>query len=317
MNKVNIKYLVGILCIVVAMLVGTIYVRYITPSSSYKVFGVSYMTMNNPFYEVINNEIIKVVEKNGDHLITLDPALDVEKQNQQIYSFIEKKVDGIFINPIDSSKIKPALIAAKKANIPVITVDAPVLDTNLVDCTIVSDNYDAGVQCAKNMMSKMESANILLLKHSTVQSAKDRIDGFLNTIKNNTMYRIVSQGECEGQLELAMPLVQQMLDENNNVDVVMALNDPSALGALAALQSKNRNDVIVYGVDGTPELKSLIKQSVMVAGTVAQSPIILGKTAATKMYDVLAGKSVESEIVVPVSLINKENIFQYDEKGWQ
>ena len=82
------------------------------------------MTMNNPFYKIINNEILKVVEKNNDTLITLDPELDVDKQNEQIYKFIDQKVDGIFINPIDFEQIEPALQAAKRANIPVIIIDA-------------------------------------------------------------------------------------------------------------------------------------------------------------------------------------------------
>ena len=64
------------------------------------------MTMNNPFYKIINNEILKVVEKNNDTLITLDPELDVDKQNEQIYKFIDQKVDGIFINPIDCKCFK-------------------------------------------------------------------------------------------------------------------------------------------------------------------------------------------------------------------
>lgn len=72
------------------------------------------MTMNNPFYKIINNEILKVVEKNNDTLITLDPELDVDKQNEQIYKFIDQKVDGIFINPIDFEQIEPALQAAKE-----------------------------------------------------------------------------------------------------------------------------------------------------------------------------------------------------------
>ena len=59
-------------------------------------------------YEIINNELKKNIEKNGDRLITLDPQLDIDKQNEQIYSFIEQKVDGIFINPIDAKKIEPA-----------------------------------------------------------------------------------------------------------------------------------------------------------------------------------------------------------------
>lgn len=47
-----------------------------------------------------------------------------------------------------------------------------------MNCTIVSDNYDAGVQCAKDMMERLDSANIVLLKHTTAKSAKERIEGF-------------------------------------------------------------------------------------------------------------------------------------------
>ena len=62
------------------------------------------MTMNNPFFEVINNEIKKAVEANGDVLITLDPILDVDKQNEQILDLIDQRVDAIFVNPIDAKK---------------------------------------------------------------------------------------------------------------------------------------------------------------------------------------------------------------------
>ena len=96
------------------MLIATVFSVYTTLDITYRKFGVTYMTMNNPFYEVINNELKKVIETNGDKLITLDPALDIEKQKEQIYSFIEQKVDGIFVNPIDSQKIKPALKKLKK-----------------------------------------------------------------------------------------------------------------------------------------------------------------------------------------------------------
>lgn len=317
MDKQNQKALRGIIITLTVMIICTVYASYVTPSfSSHKVFGVTYMTMNNPFYEVIDNELRKAIEKNGDELMTLDPALDVEKQKQQIYTFIDEKVDGIFINPIDSEKVKPALQAAKEAHIPVIVVDAPVNDSNLVNCTIVSDNYDAGVQCARDMMSRMTSAHIILLKHTAVQSAKDRIDGFLDTIKDNPSYQVVNEGECEGQLELAMPMMEKMLKETDNVDVVMALNDPSALGALAALELYGKHNVIVYGVDGTPDLKAMI-ESPMVGGTVAQSPISLGKIAAEKMYELINGERVEGEIIVPVTFLNKDNISQYSVKGWQ
>lgn len=317
MRKKNFKIMTNLIVIVSIVIILLIYWSYEFPLSSHRVFGVTYMTMNNPFYEVINNELLKSIEENGDELITLDPALDINKQNEQIYRFIEQKVDGIFVNPIDSIKIQPALKAAKEASIPVIVIDAPINDDNLADCTIVSDNYDAGIQCAQDMMKRMDQANIILLKHSTVKSAKDRIDGFLDAIQNNDNYQIIGEGECEGQLEIAMPLMKSLLEKNADVDVVMALNDPSALGALAALESKGKEDVIVYSVDGTPDLKSLIGQNDMVGGTVAQSPISLGQNAAQQMYCLLSGESIGQEMIVPVFMINKDNVSQYNVKGWQ
>lgn len=290
---------------------------YTAPVAKHKVFGVSYMTMNNPFYKIINNEILKVVEKNNDTLITLDPELDVDKQNEQIYKFIDQKVDGIFINPIDFEQIEPALQAAKRANIPVIIIDAPVSDESLVNCTIVSDNYDAGVQCAKDMMERLDSANIVLLKHTTAKSAKERIEGFLSVIDNNEKYKVINEAECDGQLEIAMPKMQEIIEETPDIDVVMALNDPSALGVLAALEKNNKNDVMVYGIDGTPEIKALIGRNQMIVGTVAQSPIKMGQIAVENMYNILNGKKIEKNIIIPISLINKENLFKYDEDRWQ
>ena len=72
-------------------------------------FGATYMTMNNPFYEIIDDEIRSHLEARGDILITRDPALDVEKQASQIREMIERRVDGIFINPVDWKQIGPAL----------------------------------------------------------------------------------------------------------------------------------------------------------------------------------------------------------------
>lgn len=311
----NMTYI--IIFFMVLIIFTVTYNIYTAPVAKHKVFGVSYMTMNNPFYKIINNEILKVVEKNNDTLITLDPELDVDKQNEQIYKFIDQKVDGIFINPIDFEQIEPALQAAKRANIPVIIIDAPVSDESLVNCTIVSDNYDAGVQCAKDMMERLDSANIVLLKHTTAKSAKERIEGFLSVIDNNEKYKVINEAECDGQLEIAMPKMQEIIEETPDIDVVMALNDPSALGALAALEKNNKNDVMVYGIDGTPEIKALIGRNQMIVGTVAQSPIKMGQIAVENMYNILNGKKIEKNIIIPILLINKENLFKYDEDRWQ
>lgn len=86
-------------------------------------FGATYMTMNNPFYEIIDNEIRSMVESRGDMLITRDPALNVEKQIDQVREMVDRRVDGIFINPVDWKMISPALEEAFGAGIPIIVVE--------------------------------------------------------------------------------------------------------------------------------------------------------------------------------------------------
>ncbi|RDU22300.1 sugar ABC transporter substrate-binding protein [Anaerosacchariphilus polymeriproducens] len=282
-----------------------------------KVFGATYMTMNNPFFVALNDGIKSVVEENGDKLITLDPALDQEKQISQIEDLITQGVDAIFLNPVDWKGIKPALDACKEAGIPVFNVDAPVYDEELVTSIIASDNYDAGVQCAKDMMKKLKSAKITVLEHPTAKSAIDRTQSFIDTIEGKSEYEIVAKQSSEGQLEQAMPVMENIIQAQPEINVVMALNDPTALGALAALQAAGRDkDVLLYGVDGSPDAKKMVKDGVLTA-TAAQSPIGIGTTAAQTAYAFLEGKTVEKNISVPVVLITKDNVDEYGTDGWQ
>lgn len=280
-------------------------------------FGATYMTMNNPFFIALNDGIKSIVEANGDSLVTLDPALDQNKQISQIEDLIAQKVDAIFLNPVDWKGVKPALDAAKKAGIPIINVDAPVFDEDLVDCIVASDNYNAGVLVAQDVMSKLKSANVVLLEHPTAKSAIDRTKSFEDTVKDKPEYKIVAKQSSNGQLEQAMPVMENIIQAQKKIDVVMGLNDPTALGALAALQAANRDkDVLIYGVDGAPDAKKMVKEGKM-TGTAAQSPKGIGKTAAETIYKILNGEKIEKKIFVPVTLITKENVDQFGVDGWQ
>ena len=83
------------------------------------------------------------------------------------------------------------------------------------------------------------------------------------------------------------------------------------------LRYKTRFYFGLYGIDGTPEIKALIGRNQMIVGTVAQSPIKMGQIAVENMYNILNGKKIEKNIIIPISLINKENLFKYDEDRWQ
>lgn len=278
--------------------------------------GAVYMTLNNPFYEVIDEEIRTVVENHGDILISRDPALSVEKQREEIQNLIDAGVELIFINPVDWRKMEPALKLARAAKIPVIAIDTNVEDDTLVNCTVVSDNYSAGEQCAEHLLKNSTGGKIAILKHSQARSSIDRIAGFLGKISANKNFEVVAEAECLGQLEVAMPVTENLIKSHPEINIVMALNDPAAMGALAALQNVNRlADVKVYGVDGVPETKEMIFSHRMTA-TVGQSPRKIGKVAADCAYRIFDGKSVEKLIKLPTKLISAENISSTDLDTW-
>lgn len=289
----------------------------LTQTESAHKFGATYMTMNNPFFEVIDETIRATVESNGDILITRDPALDAVRQTQQIYELIDEGVEAIFIAPVDFEKIIPAIEYGREKGIKIILVDTEIYDESLADCIVVSDNYYAGVICAEYLLDRKTKGRILILEHSTTKSSNDRVNGFVDTIEANGNFEVVGRLESAGQLEIAMPLMIEELKKGTEFDVIFSINDVGALGAMAALKDYGRLDGIsVLGVDGAPEAKSMIKEGIMLA-TAAQYPTEIGQNAVDQLYNMIEGRDVEKKIKVSVNLINIENIDGFSTKGWQ
>lgn len=280
-------------------------------------FGATYMTMNNPYFTALNESIREVVEANGDILITRDPAQDQKRQNAQIQEMLDEGVAGIFVNPVDWEEITPALQACQEAEVPVFNVDTDVKERQYAAAVIQSDNYQAGVQCAKDMMSKTESARIVIMDHYNIRSTIQRVQGFLDTIEGHPEYQVVEARSTTSELEVAMEVMKQILDTDLKFDVVLGGNDPTALGALAALQMRHVEDrVMIYGIDGSPDSKAMIQQGYM-EGTSAQKPIRMGRISARAAYDYLDGKEIKKDITVEVTLITRDNLDGFDVDGWQ
>ena len=314
------KYLLFFLFVFVLAGLVFLYVKGNSSDSKQVKIGATYMTMNNDFYKTLNAEIEKKTNQQGSRLYVRDPELDEDKQSQQIDYFVQEKVNVIVINPVksDSPKILTSLNKARKAGIKIIVVDAPVSKDAKVDTTIVSDNYQAGVLIANDMMKRLSSAKILLLEHHNAVSAMDRIQGFLDTIKGHPAYQVVSKRETLGQTEESMPQVKKALNEGMQFNVVMSLNDRAAIGALAAIKDQGVTDKIaIYGVDGSPDIKNFLANTNDIQGTVAQSPIQMGRKVTEVIERMMKHQAYKEEYLIPVHLVNKDNIGQYTITGWQ
>ncbi len=315
--------ILGISIILGVLLVGFIFFDTLeitnrnTSQQSPTVFGATYMTLNNPYFRILNDSIKEVIEANGDILITRDAVQDPDKQNQQIREMIKEDVKVIFLNPVDSNKISDALAECKKAGVVVINVDTLVAEDEYVVSMIESDNYNAGVLCARDMMKKKPAAKIVILDSPGTDAIVKRVRGFKDSIASYPEYEIVYKQSGRAELEISMDVMRRILDMRIDFDVVFCGNDPTALGALAALQQKRiTKDVLIYGVDGSPDVKSMIKDGEIV-GTAAQSPKTLGLTAAETAYYYLSGKPVQKHIQIPGPLITKENLHKFEIDEWQ
>ena len=314
------KKILGILVLVVLVILAITKIGLINKNSNEdikaeksgrKKFGATFMTLNNPYFVQLNEGIKEVIEANGDKLISLDPQLDVNKQIAEVEDLIAQKVDGIFLNPTDWKAIKPALEMAKKAGIPVYVVDAPVFNDDLVKTTIVSDNWNAGTLCALHLTQTLgiTEGNIVVLEHPTAKSAIERTNSFLKEIAKYPNLKVIAEQSSEGQLEIAMSIMEDIIKMNTNITAIMAENDPTALGVVAALERLNKLKSVkaIYGVDGSEDAIKLIKAEKLTA-TVAQYPKEIGKIAAESAYKDLAGEKIQKEIKVPVKLLTKDNI---------
>jgi ribose transport system substrate-binding protein len=279
--------------------------------------GYTCMDGTNPFFVALEGAIREVVEANGDELISVDPANDSNTQIDQIEDLISQNIDLMFVNPVDADGIIPALDALQEADIPMFGFDTEVGDMSYLVSYAGSDNYNAGYVCGKDLAEKLpDGGDILVLDSPTMQSVTDRTNGFLDALEESGVtFNVVGQQDAQGNQQVANEKATDLLTANPDVVAIFGGNDPTALGAYAAADAAGVTPLI-YGVDGSPDVKALLKDT-MIEGTGAQSPITIGQTIAETAYAWLAGEEVEEYIPIDTFLVTADNVDEYGTDGWQ
>ena len=282
-----------------------------------RLIGYTCMDGTNPFFVALEGAIKEVVEANGDTLISMDPANDSNTQIDQIEDMISRGVDVMFVNPVDADGIIPALDMLKDADIPMFGFDTQVGDMSYLVSYAGSDNYNAGYVCGKDLAEKCpDGGDILVLDSPTMQSVVDRTNGFLAAIEESGVaFNIAGQQDAQGNQQVGNEKATDLLTATPNAVAIFGGNDPTALGAYAAADAAGVTPMI-YGVDGSPDVKTAIKNG-EITGTGAQSPITIGKTIAETAYKWLGGETVEEFIPIETFLITADNVDEFGTDGWQ
>ena len=286
-------------------------------SENSRLIGASYMTMNNEFYDILNEQIRVRVEGEGDLMVLRDPGLDVSRQVSQINSMLSMGISALIVTPVTSDGLYEVLDRARRMGVRIIVVDTELQDQSQADCTIVSNNFKAGYMIGEYIMEKQTSGKILVLSHESAISSGHRVSGLKEAIYSDPDFEIVKEISCQGQYEIALPLVEEYIQEGGDFDTVFCLNDLAGEAAVTAIRSHPElEDVLVYGIDGSPDAKSMIQAGEMEA-TAAQFPAQIGKAAADTLYRMLDGEEYDTVITLPVTLINNENLDLFDIHRWQ
>ena len=74
---------------------------------------------------------------------------------------------------------------------------------------------------------------------------------------------------------------------------------------------------LIYGIDGSPDMKHLLATTDEVTGTVAQFPSHMGRKVSETIDLLVKKEEVEELYTIPVQFVDKNNIIQFDINGWQ
>lgn len=282
--------------------------------------GFTAIDMQNPYFITVENAIREIIEEEGWTMITKDPGTDSKLQEKQIQEMIEEGVDAVILSPVNWDEITPSLQALKDAGVKIINVDTQVKEMDYVDAYIGSDNRKAGYICGEDLIQKCpDGGKIAILECPTQNSINDRITGFEEAIAEaENGFEVVDRADTGGEFERALEAARKILMEHPDICAIMCGNDQLAVGAKTAANVEKLDRLIIYGVDGSPDIKKELKKSEnQIAGTAAQSPINIGKETAATTINMLKGEEYEKETYEEVFMINKENVEMYGTDGWQ
>lgn len=262
--------------------------------------GLSLSSLNSTFFKKIEESSKIKAEELGLNLTVINASNDTIKQNNDIENLINKKVQVLIINPVDSDTITPIIDKAMSKGIKVISIDRAINGLD-VDCKITSDNI-AGSTLAGEYLIELVGTNsdvAEIIGFPGVTATIDRCKGFHNAVDG--VLNLVSSPVGNFTRDEGFEAMREILKNYPDVKGVFAHNDEMALGALDAIR-RAKKDVYVIGFDGTEKaIRSIANGSLK--ATIAQNPSLMASVAMDTAFKFINGEYVDKEILVEISII--------------
>ncbi|HUC51026.1 MAG TPA: D-xylose ABC transporter substrate-binding protein [Xanthobacteraceae bacterium] len=220
-----------------------------------QVIGVSWSNFQEERYKIDEAAMKAAIAQAGDTYISADAQSSAQKQLTDIESLIAQHANVLIVLAQDSSAVAPAVQKAVDEGIPVIGYDRLIENPDAFYITF--DNKEVGRMQARGVMAVKPEGNYAFIKGAATDPNADFLfAGQMEVLKDaiaSGKIKNVGEAYTDGWLPAnAQKNMEQILTKTNNkVDAVVASNDGTAGGAIAALAGQGLAGAVpVSGQDG-------------------------------------------------------------------
>jgi ABC-type sugar transport system substrate-binding protein len=266
----------------------------------------------NPAIKALNDGIALKAKALGLNFETIGGQYSPQAQIVAMNAAIQKKVNMILIWPLDPKGIQPSFLKAKAAGIPILAIWSPGVP-NIAGNFMYNDGgaianiakmaaaelKKEGKPCAVGIIQGIPVVNILNARNIGMeQGAKAAGCTILEKQVNQ-------QDNNSG----ALPIAQAWKTKyGSKMTAILAYNDPSAEGAIAAKSGSFQP--LVTGMNGDPDGLAAVKNGSLFA-TGAVPNVELGEAMAQVAYDTINHKPYPKTVWFNFEIVTKANVGSY------
>ncbi|MDZ5699151.1 D-xylose ABC transporter substrate-binding protein [Chelativorans sp. M5D2P16] len=302
-----------------------------------KVIGVSWSNFQEERWKTDEAAIKAQIEADGNSYISADAQSSASKQLTDVESLIAQGADALIILAQDASAIGPAVESAMNEGIPVVGYDRLIENPDAFYLTF--DNKEVGRMQARAVYEVQPEGNYAFIKGSSADPNADFLfEGQMEVLQeaiDSGKIKNVGEAYTDGWLPAnAQRNMEQILTANNNeVDAVVASNDGTAGGVVAALEAQGlAGSVPVSGQDGDhaalnrialgtqtvsvwKDARELGKAAAEIANQLAEGTAMEEIEGAVKWSDGPNGIEMDAVFLKPVP-ITQDNLDVVIDAGW-
>ena len=240
---------------------------------------------------------------------------DYETQNQMVADAVAEGAQAIVFSAIDYENNAAAIDDAAKKGAKIVAIDSSV-DSQAVNTYIGTDNYAAGQMAAQAALDRIVGTLRIGIVNYDMNSAngQERERGARDLFSSTGRAEVVAAINTLAEAGHAREDTAQMLADHPGINVLLAFNEPTSVGAAQAVEELGLSeDVFLVGFDSNVATVEGL-QTGSVDALIVQNPYAMGYLGVESAYKLLSGQGTGLTAVVDTStqIVDRDNLFSID-----